>query len=87
MYIELPTYKAVVVDQCSKNLETQSCPLQAIPSHFHNLEGFLPDWRKLVSVFCHLIFSQDKITNFETSGANVARMIHLIAYWCYAVTP
>jgi hypothetical protein len=39
--------------------------------HFHNFEGSLPGWRKIVSNFYCLNFLQEEIANLEALGANV----------------
>jgi hypothetical protein len=57
MYTELPTYRIIVVDQCSRNLEPRSHPhfatfmSQAEP--LPPLERVFPNWRKFVPIFCH----------------------------------
>jgi hypothetical protein len=79
VYIKLPTYIIIAVDQGSRNLEPRSHPLfVAYTSRAESLpplERVLPKLEKSCVGLCHLNFSLDEISNFEPSGASVACVI------------
>jgi hypothetical protein len=59
MYTELPTYRIIVVDQCSRNLEPRSHPHFATfmsQAHFHHLKGSSQIGESLYRSFVILIF-------------------------------
>jgi hypothetical protein len=74
MYTELPTYKIVIVDRCSRNLEHQSHP--PVAACMSRVESLRLLQRALPKPgFSCLNFSQDEISNFKDLRAYVVCMI------------